>query len=96
MVTLDGGEVTDDSEYPFNPKFEIECDDEWIQKGPSRRFTEILGTRIQAEQGPFPALVLPRGALHVGPHSSDARLEFTNQTMNGSCFIYSGQSLQMN
>lgn len=87
-VTSDGGEVQGDSDLTNSPKFEVECDGHMIYNNGARRFTDLLGTRIQAETGPFPAIVLPRGELHDGHHFSPSWLELGEQNLRGSCYLY--------
>lgn len=99
-VTVTGGEVVDDSDPSNNPQFEVVCDDSVIYNNSALRFTDLLGTRIQAEAGPYPALLLPRGALHSGAnftsgnHSSQGvlLLDTGNQIIklrSNSCEIWS-------
>lgn len=100
-VTMDGGEVQDDSNDMNNPQMQVECDGSVIF-GPSgaRRFTDLLGTRIQGQTGPTPAILLPRAALHSGAegqsgsHYSESTLEVRApsglERARGSCFIWSG------
>jgi hypothetical protein len=83
-----------------NPKLEVVCDGETIFNNSARRFTGLLGTRIQGESGPFPALILPRGALHSGanggsgPHVSKALIEIDDGRRvfqeEGRCHIWTG------
>ncbi|MEW6055990.1 MAG: hypothetical protein AB1540_05190 [Bdellovibrionota bacterium] len=104
-VTLDGGEVVDESPEPSPdlsseiPFFKVECDNvsKWNDQAHSRRFTDLLSTRIQALSGPFPSIYLPRGALHVGPHVVGSYIEIdtgipSNQQIrtNGKCHIWTG------
>jgi hypothetical protein len=96
-VTLDGGEVQDDSNGENHPQMQVECDGRVIF-GPSgaHRFTDLLGTRIQGQSGPTPAVLLPRAALHSGAdgqsgsHYSQSILEVGGERARGSCFIWSG------
>jgi hypothetical protein len=99
-VTLDGGEVADNSHEGSNPALNISCDDHEYDPRPARRFTGLLGTRIQGETGPTPAILLPRGELHTGPgdqnsgHYSKSILELDAdhgfKRGDGSCFIWTG------
>lgn len=99
-VTKDGGEVVDNSDWKNNPIFEVSCDGEKIFNNRARRFTDLLGTRIQGESGPTPAILLPRGQLHTsadgqgGGHYSRSVLELDNGhgfiRGKGSCFIWTG------
>ncbi len=99
-VTLGGGEVSDDSSQRNNPEFEVQCDNSIIFNNSARRFTDALGTRIQGETGPHPAITLPRGELHTGAdgtsgdHVSPSILELDIDSYQlrteGSCYIWSG------
>jgi hypothetical protein len=89
-VTANGGEIEDNSEYPKNPNFQVECDNEKIFNHPSRRFTDRQGTRIQAQTGPYPAIVLPQGALTVGRQAVKSTLELRDVAIPGACFVYTG------
>jgi len=99
-VTIDGGEVVDDSASPNNPTFEVSCDATTIYNNSSYRYTDLLGTRIQGQEGPDPALLLPRGELHSaaagtnGGHYSDSILELSGpdgfHRVHGQCFIWTG------
>lgn len=100
-VTKDGGEVADDSTFENNPRFEVQCDGKTIFNNSARRFTGMLGTRIQAEAGPLPAIFLPRGELHgdgyrgnAGDHVSMSYLELDTQNgperLQGTCHIWTG------
>lgn len=99
-VTLDGGEVEDDSYHENNPQLEVDCDGQRIFNNSARRFTDLLGTRIQGETGPFPAISLPRGALHgnfphdSGYHVSPSVLEVEGdkhkERLKGKCHIWTG------
>lgn len=102
-VTLDGGEFRDDSTSKNHPQFEVACDDlSPYHSNSALRFTSLLGTRIQAQTGPHPAISLPRGALHSGPdgfsgeHISRSVLEVDAGDegllkTDGVCFIWTGQ-----
>jgi hypothetical protein len=102
LRTIDGGEVQDDSTDSNNPQMQVSCDGTSIF-GPSgtHRFTDLLGTRIQGQMGPNPALLLPRGALHTGAehdtsgsHYSQSMLELRGEDgpsrAYGKCFIWTG------
>ena len=99
-VTRDGGEVQDDSNLSNNPRLEVSCDDKVVFANSARRYTDLLGTRIQGQTGPTPAILLPRGTLHSGSegsnggHYSRSILEIdTGQHFlrgKGKCFIWTG------
>lgn len=99
-VTKDGGEVSDVSGKDDAVKMEVSCEGYPIWNPPARRFTDLLGTRIQGQQGPDPAISLPRGVLHSSEegkgagHYSYSTLELNTQDgfkrAHGSCFIWSG------
>ena len=99
-VTKDGGEVSDDSNSHNNPRFEVKCGKDSLTDNSARRFTTLLGTRIQREQGPFPAILLPRGALHSGSdnlagfHVAKSVLEVDTghkvKHLHGTCYIWTG------
>ena len=106
-VTADGGEVADESPTPTHPlsteipQFKVECENTSLWNDHGRRFTDLLSTRIQALSGPFPAIYLPRGALHVGPHVSDSYLEIETDMPKskpirivGKCHIWTGAPLK--
>lgn len=90
-VSKSGREIEDNSEYPLNPVFEVECDGDTVFNENGRRFTDREGTRIQAETGPYPAIILPRGALAEGRRAVPSYLELRTQTLKGSCQIYTGE-----
>jgi hypothetical protein len=106
-VTPEGGEVADDSPDPTTlplspdvPTFKVECDNVSRYNDHSRRFTDLLSTRIQAMSGPMPAIYLPRGELHTGNHVSDSYLEIdtgipanSQLRINGKCYIWTGSPL---
>ena len=90
-VTGDGDEIRDDSQYPDNPEFEVACDDQVLYNNSGRRFTDEQGTRIQAEEGPYPAILIPRGSLREGHHYVLSALElFNQQQLQGYCYVYTG------
>ncbi len=100
-VTLDGGEVESQSHLGNNPQLEVTCDDNKVTYNNSaRRYTDLLETRIQGEEGPTPAILLPRGELHSGPdhksgnHVSPSILELQGEhgleRLEGSCQIWTG------
>ena len=104
LVTIDGGEVQDDSTIPDNPEFEVSCEDKLIYNNSARRFTDLLGTRIQGEAGPHPSITIPRGALHSGVHGTSgdhiAPSVFEIDTgshgllrTRGTCYIWTGVPL---
>ncbi|OFZ19480.1 MAG: hypothetical protein A2X94_09020 [Bdellovibrionales bacterium GWB1_55_8] len=103
LVTIDGGEVTDDSIHPDNPELEVSCDDKLVYNNSARRFTDLLGTRIQGQMGPHPAITLPRGALHAGSGETSGRhiapsvLELDTgrgfERARGTCYIWTGAPL---
>jgi hypothetical protein len=90
FVTDDGQEVWNNSSPPFNPSFEVECDGRQLYSGSAHRYTDYLGSRIQAIPGPYPAIVLPRDSLRDVRHYVESSLEFTNERLAGSCYIYTG------
>lgn len=90
LVTEEGWEVRENSEEPFNPTFEVKCDHEVVFNGKGHRYTDHLGTRIQAIPGPFPAIVMPRNALREERHYSEASLEFDRERLDGFCYVYTG------
>ncbi len=87
-VTVNGLEVKDESVSPFNPIFEVKCDDEVFFNGVGRRFTDFIGTRIQTLNTPFPAIVLPRNSLEEGHRFEDSFLELEEQRLEGFCYTY--------
>lgn len=97
-VTVDGGEVVDDSNFENNPELNVVCRGNKIFNSSANRYTDLLGTRIQGESGPFPALLLPRGALssgadnRSGDHVTFGSLELTLKKglvhKKGKCFIW--------
>ncbi|OFZ19478.1 MAG: hypothetical protein A2X94_09010 [Bdellovibrionales bacterium GWB1_55_8] len=89
-VTGDGSEIPDISEHPLNPEFEVACDDELLFNNSAYRYTDALGTRLQAQAGPYPATLLPRGALREGHRYVLSTLELNGQTLRGHCYIYTG------
>lgn len=99
-VTLSGGEVEDDSNVKNNPELEVSCENTVLYNNSSNRFTNLLGTRFQGQTGPFPAVLLPRGALHSGSngssgnHTSSSILEIDSThgqlKAQGSCYIWTG------
>ena len=91
LVTDDGEEIHDNSENLSNPRFEVACDKKTLFNGSAHRFTDAAGTRIQAEIGPYPAVVLPRHALREGHRYEASVLELAGgATLHGYCFIYTG------
>jgi hypothetical protein len=103
-ITLDGGEVVDNSNGENNPTLEVSCDGHVIYNNNARRFTDMLGTRIQGESGPVPAILLPRGELHTGAdgqgggHYSSSVIELDDPSGftrgKGKCFIWTGFPLE--
>jgi hypothetical protein len=89
-VDHEGDEVYDNSEHPRNPAFEIECHGQSIFNGLGRRFTDKAGTRIQAQAGPYPAIVLPPRALRDGHRRVKSLLELREATLEGDCYLYVG------
>jgi hypothetical protein len=87
-VGVDGREVWDTSTTPFNPEFEVECDHQLIYHSAGTRFTDELGTRIQAETSPYPAILLPKGALREGHRYALSSLELDGQALRGHCYLY--------
>lgn len=92
-VSGDGDEIFDNSTQSDNPTFEVQCDQTVVYNGPAHRYTDRLGTRIQGIPGPYPAVVLPVGALREMRHYSESSLEFKDQRLSGSCYIYTGPAL---
>jgi hypothetical protein len=100
-VTRDGGEIQDDSNSSNNPEFEVNCEGVQLYNNSSHRYTDLLGTRIQGQSGPFPAILLPRGSLHSGAngtsgdHVSPSILEIDSGSRivrtYGSCHIWTGE-----
>ena len=90
FVSLRGDEVEDRSEHPFHPEFEVACNDSLIYNGIGYRFTDALGTRIQAQSGPYPAILLPRGVLRDGHRYLISSLELGDENLRGYCYIYTG------
>jgi hypothetical protein len=93
VVRHDGAEVRDHSEHPFNGEFEVQCDDTFLFNNSSHRYTDHQGTRIQAVQGPYPAVLLPKGALRDGHRYVPSTLELPGVTLEGYCFVYTGPAL---
>lgn len=90
IVSVDGAEFADDSTYPRNPAFEVECDGARVYTAAARRFTDRDGTRIQAQGGAYPALLLPEGTLASGRRKVSATLELRDFALEGSCLVYTG------
>jgi hypothetical protein len=90
LVNDDGSEFLDNSSDSNSPVFEVQCDNEVVYNSSAHRYTDYLGTRIQAIPGPYPAVVLPKDSLQEIRHYSDASLEFADQRLNGTCYIYTG------
>ncbi|MDR3607190.1 MAG: hypothetical protein P4M08_07410 [Oligoflexia bacterium] len=105
-VTLDGGEVIDDSDRDDSDRdnvttLEVSCGGKVLFDNSAYRHTDLLGTRIQGQEGPTPAITLPRGELHTvesgqgGGHYSWSTLEFQTEErfkhLDGSCFIWAGK-----
>lgn len=89
-VTAEGDEIADKSAFPQNPMLEVECDQRVLHNNGARRFTDALGTRIQAQAGPYPAILLPRKALREGHRYEPSALELDGQHLRGYCYIYTG------
>ncbi len=93
-VDPDGDEIHDSTASPHNPAFAVACEHRTIFQGPAHRYTDDMGTRLQAEAGPFPAVILPPGALHEGHREVPALLELSGERkVPGSCQIYTGEPL---
>lgn len=90
LVDHDGREILDYSESSNNPRFQVECDGVALYNDGSRRFTDYKGTRIQAESGPYPAILLPEESLAYGRRRVSSRLELLDRTLEGDCYIYIG------
>lgn len=91
QVTDEGEETRDDSGHGDSPVLEVQCDHDTVYNSGSRRFTDVSGTRIQGRPGPYPAVILPPGSLSERPHHVEAALEFGEQTLRGTCFLYTGE-----
>jgi hypothetical protein len=99
-VTIDGGEFQSDSRDGNNPQLEVTCDGNVIFNNSAHRYTDLLGSRIQGETGPHPAILLPRGELHSGAddhsgdHQSPSTLQLDGQdgpvSAQGTCYIWTG------
>lgn len=87
-VRGDGEELLDNSALPRQTHFEAECDGALIFNGAAQRFTDHMGTRLQPETGPYPATVLPEGALRAGRRRSQSVLELPDAALSGHCQIY--------
>src|SRR5262249_3164778 len=91
FVTDDGEEIRDISDDHTQPRFEVACDQKTLFNGSAHRFTDWAGTRIQADTGPFPAVLLPHGALKEGHRYEASALELADgESLRGYCFIYTG------
>jgi hypothetical protein len=90
LVAADGDEIQDVSRRPQNPQLAIECDSRVIFNNSGRRYTDYLGTRIQAETGPYPAILLPKHALEEGRRYVNSSLELDGQFLKGYCYLYTG------
>lgn len=91
-VTLDGGEIVDDSSLGNNPTLVVTCDGTVVYNDSAHRSTALLGSIIQAESGPVPSLSLDRGELHDGTHVAGSYLTVdignnADLTTRGSCQI---------
>lgn len=91
-VTLDGGEIVDDSVLGNNPALVVTCDGVVVYNDSGHRSTGLLGSTIQGESGPFPAFTLDRGELHDGSHVAGSYLTVDTGnnsflTTRGSCQI---------
>lgn len=89
-VTASGGEIKDRSETPFNPEFEVQCDGRVLFNNAAHRYTDALGTRLQAETGPFPAVLLPQNSLRDFHSYVISALELRDQALRGFCYVYTG------
>lgn len=89
-VGINGEELEDRSEFPFNSQFQVECDGDVIFNGSAYRYTDPKGTRLQAQAGPFPATLLPRGSLRDGNRYVLSILELEEQSLKGYCYLYTG------
>lgn len=96
-VSQDGWELIDDSVSSDHPTLDVNCEG-WSRSYSAKRFTNLLGTRLQNESDPFPSLGLPRGVLHSGNgptsgnHVSTALLEIEIgaeiHSLPGVCYIW--------
>jgi hypothetical protein len=93
-VGEDGDEVEDRFDDPAGTVFEVSCDRKKLDSLGARRLTDREGTRIQAEAGPHPAVLLPRGALSERHRYVESALELDDRTLHGECFVYSGPALR--
>lgn len=89
-----GEEIWGDSQGSSNPVFEVKCEDALIFSGTGRRFTDDRGTRIQALNGPFPGLELPRDSLESRRRVVRSVLELSHEKMEGVCTVYTGESFR--
>lgn len=87
-VAPNGDELWDNSMPGTHPSLEVECDHTLVYRSGGIRYTDWNGTRVQGTPGPFPAITLPREALHEGHYYSYSFLQFEDQTLPGQCFIY--------
>lgn len=90
FVTDEGRETWGNSTEGNNPVYSVSCGGHSIYSGSGHRYTDRLGTRIQGIPGPFPAIVLPVGALKELRHYSESTLETRDETYLGTCYIYTG------
>jgi hypothetical protein len=90
LVNADGSEIFDVSRRPNNPQFAVECDGRAIFNNSARRYTDYMGTRIQAETGPYPAILFPKRALSDGRGYVASSLELDGQILKGYCYLYTG------
>jgi hypothetical protein len=101
-VTDDGEEIEDNSaDHDGHDdkdrdviKFEVECDGQHLYNNSAHRYTDWQGTRLQALEGPYPAVVLPRGALKDTHQYAISALELWDQTLHGYCYVYTGPQLR--
>ncbi len=89
-VSDSGKEIGDNSIQGNNPDFEVECDKSRIFNSSGHRYTDFMGTRIQAQIGPWPAITLPHGALADGHRYVLSDLELGAEKYRGFCYIYTG------
>lgn len=90
-VTADGAEIADDSGPREDVKFEVECENEVRFNGSAHRYTGRDGTRLQANIGPVPAVLLPVHALRDEHRFELSALDLGKEEMlRGYCYLYTG------
>ena len=89
-IAIDGSELFDVSDGDSNPDFEVECDDHVLFNDRAHRYTDSMGTRIQALTGPYPAMLLPRGTLRDTRGYITSNLDLDGRVYSGYCYLYTG------